>query len=222
MSPIRVVIADDQEMVRAGIRLMVDHEPDLEVVAEAADGAEAEAAVRAHRPDVVVMDVRMPHVDGIEATRAIVGSGAPTAVLVLTTFGEEEVVFGALRAGAAGFLLKDSPPDDLMGAIRAVNDGGSLVDPALTRALIERWSALEEAAARPRPTGPPLEITPREREVLVGLAKGWSNRELAANLFLSEGTVKTHVSSLLSKLGLRSRVQAVILAYESGVVRVGD
>ena len=156
------------------------------------------------------------------ATRRIVGSGSTSAVLILTTFGDEEFVFGALRAGAAGFLLKDSPPDDLLSAIRTVNDGGSLVDPTLTRTLIERWSALEDAVADPPAPAALPEITPREREVLVGLAKGWSNRELAAQLYLSEGTVKTHVSSLLSKLGLRSRVQAVILAYESGVVRVGD
>lgn len=222
MTPIRVLLADDQEMIRAGIRLMVDVEPDLEVVGEAANGAEAQEAVATCRPDVVVMDIRMPVVDGIEATRRIVTSGAACAVLVLTTFDDDEFVFGALRAGAAGFLLKDSPPDDLLNAIRTVNEGGSLVDPGLTRRLIERWSALEEAA-RPEPARPELpEITPREREILVGLAKGWSNRELADNFFLSEGTIKTHVSSLLSKLGLRSRVQAVIYAYESGVVRVGD
>jgi DNA-binding NarL/FixJ family response regulator len=219
---IRVLVVDDQQMIRAGIRLMVDHEPDLEVVAEAADGAQAQVAVRAHAPDVVVMDIRMPVVDGIEATRRIVASGASCAVLVLTTFDDDEFVFGALRAGAAGFLLKDSPPDDLVAAIRTVNEGGSLVDPTLTRKLIERWSALEDAASG-RAARPELpDVTPREREILVGLAKGWSNRELAANFFVSEGTVKTHVSSLLSKLGLRSRVQAVIYAYESGVVQVGD
>lgn len=222
MTPIRVVVVDDQEMVRAGIRLMVDHEPDLEVIGEAGDGAQAQDAVRSLGPDVAIMDIRMPVVDGIEATRRIVASGARTAVLVLTTFDDDEFVFGALRAGAAGFLLKDSPPDDLLNAIRAVNEGGSLVDPVLTRRLIERWAALEDAAVV-EPARPELpEITPREREILIGLAKGWSNRELADNFFLSEGTIKSHVSSLLSKLGLRSRVQAVIYAYEAGVVRVGE
>jgi DNA-binding NarL/FixJ family response regulator len=222
VTTIRVLLVDDQEMIRAGLRLMVDDEPGLEVVGEAGDGAQALDAVRSLAPDVVVMDIRMPVVDGIEATRRIVGSGSSSAVLVLTTFDDDELVFGALRAGAAGFLLKDSRPDDLLNAIRAVNEGGSLVDPGLTRKLIERWSALEEAATdRPRRPEVPA-ITPREREILIGLAKGWSNRELADNFFLSEGTIKTHVSSLLSKLGLRSRVQAVIYAYESGVVHVGD
>ncbi|HWJ97404.1 MAG TPA: response regulator transcription factor [Acidimicrobiales bacterium] len=222
MRAIRVLVVDDQEMIRAGIRLMVDHEPDLEVVGEAGDGAQAQEAVASLAPDVVVMDIRMPVVDGIEATRRIVASGSPSAVLVLTTFDDDEFVFGALRAGAAGFLLKDSPPDDLLNAIRAVNEGGSLVDPGLTRRLIERWSALEDAA-KPEPARVELAaITPREREILVGLARGWSNRELADNFFLSEGTIKSHVSSLLSKLGLRSRVQAVIYAYEAGVVRVGE
>ncbi len=218
---VRVLVVDDQEMIRAGIRLMVDEEPDLHVVAEAADGEAALAQVRAHDPDVVVMDIRMPVLDGIEATRRIVASGARSAVLVLTTFDDDEFVFGALRAGASGFLLKDSRPDDLISAIRAVNEGGTLVAPGPTRKLIERWSALEEAAAD-RPSAPAApDITSREREILVGLAQGWSNRELAENFYLSEGTIKTHVSSLLTKLGLRSRVQAVIYAYEAGVVRVG-
>jgi DNA-binding NarL/FixJ family response regulator len=219
---IRVLLVDDQEMIRAGLRLMVDDEADLDVVGEAGDGAQAVDAVRSLGPDVVVMDIRMPVVDGIEATRRIVDSGAPCTVLVLTTFDDDEFVFGALRAGAAGFLLKDSPPDDLLNAIRTVKEGGSLVDPALTRRLIERWSELEDAATEHPPAPELPTITPREQEILVGLAKGWSNRELADNFFLSEGTIKTHVSSLLSKLGLRSRVQAVIYAYEAGVVRVGE
>ena len=222
MSMVRVLVVDDQEMIRAGIRLMVDHEDDLEVVAEAADGAEAVKAVQAHAPDVVVMDIRMPMLDGIEATRRIVGSASHAAVLILTTFDDDEFVFGALRSGAAGFLLKDSRPDDLINAIRAVNEGGSLVAPGLTRKLIERWSVLEDAAADRLDPPEPVTITPREREILVGLAKGWSNRELAANFYLSEATIKSHVSSLLSKLGLRSRVQAVIYAYEAGVVHVGE
>lgn len=221
MTPVRVVVVDDQEMIRAGIRMMVDEEVDLQVVGEAADGARAIDLVRAARPDVVVMDIRMPVLDGIEATRRIVASDTTAAVLILTTFDDDEFVFGALRAGAAGFLLKDSRPDELINAIRAVRDGGSLVAPGPTRRLVERWAALEAATVDPpTPAGSPL-LTPREQEILVGLAQGWSNRELAANLFVSEGTVKTHVSSLLGKLGLRSRVQAVIHAYESGLVRVG-
>lgn len=221
MRPVRVVLVDDQEMIRAGIRMMVDEEADLQVVGEAADGARALEVVEAARPDVVVMDIRMPVLDGIEATRRIVASHPSAAVLVLTTFDDDEFVLGALRAGAAGFILKDSRPEELISAIRAVRDGGSLVAPGPTRTLIERWVALEEAVAD-EPTPAPLpDITPREREILVGLARGWSNRDLAANLFVSEATVKSHVSSLLGKLGLRSRVQAVIYAYEAGVVRVG-
>ena len=221
MTPTRVVVVDDQEMIRAGIRMMVDEEADLQVVGEAGDGARAIDLVQAARPDVVVMDIRMPVLGGIEATRRIVASDSTAAVLILTTFDDDEFVFGALRAGASGFLLKDSRPDELINAIRAVRDGGSLVGPGPTRTLVERWAALDAAAVDPPAPTPSPELTPREREILVGLAQGWSNRELAANLFVSEGTVKTHVSSLLSKLGLRSRVQAVIHAYETGVVRVG-
>jgi DNA-binding NarL/FixJ family response regulator len=221
-SPVRVVLVDDQAMIRAGIRLMVDEEPDLQVVGEAADGEQAIRLVEAARPDVVVMDIRMPVLGGIEATRRIVASGSSAAVLILTTFDDDEFVFGALRSGAAGFLLKDSRPDDLINAIRSVGDGGSLVAPGPTRRLVERWAALEEAAAGPAEPMPTHDLTPREQEILVGLAKGWSNRELAENFYVSEGTIKSHVSSLLSKLGLRSRVQAVIYAYESGIVRVGS
>lgn len=214
---IRIALADDQEMVRAGIRLLVDEEPDMTVVAEAADGAAAIDAVARSRPDVVVMDIRMPGLDGIEATRRLVAAGSPTAVLVLTTFDDDEHVFGALRAGAAGFLLKESRPQELIDGIRAIHDGGSLVSSGPTRRLVERWAQLD--AAGPSPPATSADLTPREVEVLVGLARGRSNRELAAALFVSEATVKTHVSSLLAKLGLRSRVQAVVHAYESGIVR---
>ena len=214
---IRIALADDQEMVRAGIRLLVDEEPDMTVVAEAADGAAAIDAVARARPDVVVMDIRMPVLDGIEATRRLVDAGSPTAVLVLTTFDDDEHVFGALRAGAAGFLLKESRPQELIDGIRAIHDGGSLVAPGPTRRLVERWAQLD-AAGTASPTSS-ADLTPRELDVLVGLAHGRSNRELASFLMVSEATVKTHVSSLLAKLGLRSRVQAVVHAYESGIVR---
>jgi DNA-binding NarL/FixJ family response regulator len=218
-----VVVVDDQAVIRAGLRMIVDHEPDLSVVGEAGDGASAVRVARELRPDVVLMDVRMPEVDGIEATRQLAGG---PAVLVLTTFEDDEYVFGALRAGASGFLLKDAGPDVLVGAIRSVARGESLVDPAVTRRLVERWVELEQAApssvATPAPEPPDLGLTEREREILVGLASGLSNRELAGQLFVSEATVKSHVSSLLTKLGVRSRVQAVILAYERGVVRPGE
>ena len=214
---IRIALVDDQEMVRAGIRLLIDEEPDMTVVAEAADGAAAIDAVDRATPDVVVMDIRMPVLDGIEATRRLVAAGSPTAVLVLTTFDDDEHVFGALRAGAAGFLLKESRPQELIDAIRAIHDGGSLVAPGATRRLVERWAQLDAAGA-PAPSTD-ADLTPRELEVLVGLARGWSNKELASSLVVSEATVKTHVSSLLAKLGLRSRVQAVVFAYESGLVR---
>jgi DNA-binding NarL/FixJ family response regulator len=225
---VRVLVADDQAMIRVGLRMILDNEPDLAVVAEAANGQEAVEAAASARPDVVLMDVRMPLLDGIEATRRIVASGedAP-GVLVLTTFDDDQYVFGALRAGASGFLLKDVAPDPLIEAIHTVARRESLLAPAVTRRVIERYVELDGAAGRSRPT-PIAEavaragLTDREREVLVGLAAGRSNTELAAELYLSEATVKTHVSSLLAKLGLRSRVQAVIAAYESGLVRPGD
>jgi DNA-binding NarL/FixJ family response regulator len=225
---IRVLVADDQAMIRAGLRMILDHEPDLAVVAEAADGLEAVEAATGARPDVVLMDVRMPLLDGLEATRRIVAaSDAPPRVLVLTTFDDDEYLFAALRAGASGFLLKDVAPDPLIEAIHTVARHESLLAPAITRRLIERYVELESAAGRSRPT-PMAEtvararLTDREREILVGLAAGWSNTQLAAQLYLSEATVKTHVSNVLSKLGLRSRVQAVIAAYESGLVHPGD
>lgn len=222
---VRVVVVDDQAVIRGGLRLIVDNEPDLAVVGEAGDGDEAERVCAAAAPHVVLMDIRMPGTDGIAATRRILDAGGDAApsVLVLTTFQDDDYVFGALRAGAAGFLLKDATPDVLVAAIRAVAAGDAIVDPAVTGRLVQRWSELEGRVAPPAPVaGPVSNLTGREREILIGLARGRSNRELAAELFLSEATVKTHVSNLLLKLGVRSRVQAVILAYESGLVRPGD
>jgi DNA-binding NarL/FixJ family response regulator len=223
---IRVVVVDDQAVIRAGLRTMLEHETDLTIVGEASTAMEAIHVVAAARPDVVLMDIRMPEVDGIEATRRILAAEAPSppAVLVLTTFDDDEYVFGALQAGAAGFLLKDVGPDVLVAAVRTVAAGDALVDPSVTRRLVERWVALEETSAstqRPVPAAIGT-LSTREREILVGLARGRTNRELAGDLIVSEATVKTHVSNLLTKLGVRSRVQAVVLAYEAGVVRPGE
>jgi DNA-binding NarL/FixJ family response regulator len=220
---IRVVVVDDQAVIRAGLRTMLDHERDLTIIGEAGNGVEAVDVAARARPDVVLMDIRMPELDGIEATRRILAAPSPPAVLVLTTFDDDEYVFGALRAGAAGFLLKDAGPDVLVGAIRTVAAGDALVDPAVTRRLVERWVELEARDDdRPRPDVPDVaSLSAREREILVGLARGRTNRELADELIVSEATVKTHVSNLLTKLGVRSRVQAVVVAYEAGVVRPG-
>jgi DNA-binding NarL/FixJ family response regulator len=222
---IRVVVVDDQAVIRTGLRTMLEHETDLTIVGEAGNGAEAVDLVARARPDVVLMDVRMPELDGIEATRRILAAEAPPpAVLVLTTFDDDEYVFGALQAGAAGFLLKDAGPDVLVGAVRTVATGDALVDPSVTRRLVERWVALE-ASSSPTPRPVPVALgtlSAREREILVGLARGRTNRELADDLIVSEATVKTHVSNLLTKLGVRSRVQAVVIAYEAGVVRPGE
>jgi DNA-binding NarL/FixJ family response regulator len=226
---IRVVVVDDQAVIRTGLRTMLEHERDLTIVGEAGNGAEAVDVVARARPDVVLMDVRMPELDGIEATRRILAAAAATdtspAVLVLTTFDDDEYVFGALRAGAAGFLLKDAGPDVLAAAIRTVASGDALVDPSVTRRLVERWVELDaERAPSRRETVPAAveSLSAREREILVGLAQGRTNRELADDLIVSEATVKTHVSNLLTKLGVRSRVQAVVIAYEAGVVRPGQ
>jgi DNA-binding NarL/FixJ family response regulator len=222
---IRVVVVDDQAVIRTGLRTMLEHETDLTIVGEASNAAQAVDVVAASHPDVVLMDVRMPEGDGIEATRRIL-AGDPTprpAVLVLTTFDDDEYVFGALQAGAAGFLLKDVGPDVLIAAVRTVAAGDALVDPSVTRRLIERWVALEVSATANRPAPAALgTLSAREREILAGLARGRTNRELADDLIVSEATVKTHVSNLLTKLGVRSRVQAVVLAYEAGVVRPGE
>jgi DNA-binding NarL/FixJ family response regulator len=214
---IRVLLADDQTLVRGGFRMILRAEPDIDVVGEAADGAEAIALSRELDPDVVLMDVRMPNVDGIEATRRIMdGSERAPRVLVLTTFDLDEYVFEALRAGASGFLLKDAPEEQLVSGIRIVAGGASLFAPAVTRRLIERFAGTAPTAAPPA-LG---ELTRREVEVLRLVARGLSNAEIAAELVLSEHTAKTHVAHILDKLGLRDRVQAVVLAYESGMVRV--
>lgn len=222
---LRVVVVDDQAVIRAGLRMIIDHEADMVVVAEAADGLEAVVQVRRLQPDVVLMDVRMPRLDGIEATRQILDeSGRAPGVLVLTTFEDDEYVFGSLRAGASGFLLKDASPDALIAAIRSVAQGDALVDPVVTRQLVHRWAELESEHVPPttRAAAIPVQLTDREQEILIGLARGRSNRLLAEELFLSEATIKTHVSHLLAKLEVRSRVQAVILAYEHGIVAPGE
>jgi len=209
----RIVIADDDPLVRMGLRAILSSEPGWEVVAEAGDGEKALAAVREHVPDVVLMDVRMPTMDGLEATRAITSEGLATAVLVLTTFEVDEYVFEAMRAGAAGFVLKRVPPTELIEAVRIVAAGESLLFPASTRAVIERF-ATSEAVDMP-------ELTEREQVVLRELARGRSNQEIASGLFVSVETVKSHVASILMKLGVRDRTQAVIVAYESGFVTPG-
>jgi DNA-binding NarL/FixJ family response regulator len=218
---VRVVVADDQALVRAGFRLLVDSAPDLEVVGEAVDGTEAVEAARRERPDVVLMDIRMPRMDGLEATRQITADAtlAEVRVLMLTTFDLDEYVYQALRAGASGFLLKDTPPADLLAAIRVVASGDALLAPGITRRLIA------EFARRPEPTGVPpavlAALTYREREVLALVAHGLSNSEIAQRLVVSVATSKTYVSRLLAKLGARDRAQLVAIAYETGLVTPG-
>ena len=217
---VRVLIADDQALVRAGFRKILEADPGIEVVGEAADGLEAVEYSRVHVPDVVLMDIRMPGLDGIAATRRLSEElkGGPR-VLVLTTFGLEEYVYEALRAGASGFLLKDVPPEQLIGAVHVVARGDALLDPAITRSVIEAFAS--RPAARRELAETIEELTPREREVFALVARGLSNAEIAGELVVGDGTVKTHVAHLLLKLGLRDRVQAVIYAYEAGVVQPG-
>jgi len=214
---IRVLIADDQALVRTGFRLILSGEPGIEVVGEARDGAEAATLAAELAPDVVLMDVRMPGVDGIEATRRIVVDESSPRVLVLTTFDLDDIVYDALRAGASGFLLKDAPEERLLTAIQVVAEGGSLFAPSVTRRLIGEFSRRTPAAPPPALE----ELTARELEVLRLLAQGLSNAEIATRLVVSEHTVKTHVARILQKLDLRDRTQAVVLAYETGVVRPG-
>ena len=215
-----VLLADDQALVRGGLRLIIDAQHDLEVVGEADDGRAAVESARELRPDVVLMDVRMPVLDGIAATRIVVGEGLARNVLVLTTFDEDRIVYDALKAGASGFLLKTAPPPQLVSAVRTISDGDALLAPTVTRRLVE------EFVRRPPPGGETpaaLEsLTEREREVLTLIARGLSNVEIAARLVVSGATVKTHVNRIFQKLDVRDRVQAVVLAYETGLVRPGD
>jgi DNA-binding NarL/FixJ family response regulator len=215
---VRVVIADDQALVRAGFRMILDAQTDIEVVAEAGNGEEAIAAWRRLRPDVILMDVRMPVLDGLEATRRVGSDGSGCRIIMLTTFDLDEYVYAALQAGAAGFLLKDVSPEGLIAAVRLIAAGDALLAPSITRRLVERF-------ASPRPAVPSAaalsELTPREMEVLRLMARGLSNAEIADALVVSEATVKTHVAHVLPKLGLRDRVQAVVFAYETGLVQPG-
>jgi DNA-binding NarL/FixJ family response regulator len=215
-----VLIADDQALVRVGLRKILESEPETTVVGEAADGEDAVALARELRPDVVLMDIRMPVLDGIEATRRIVRAQPAARVLILTTFGLDGYVYDALHAGASGFMLKDAPPEEIVAAVRIVASGDALLAPAVTRSVIDEFARRQPAAA---PALPPAvgELTPREREVLDLLARGLSNPEICERLVISEATAKTHVARILQKLDLRDRVQAVIYAYESGLLTPG-
>ena len=214
---IGILIADDQALVRVGLRKILESEPETAVVGEAADGEDAVALARQLRPDVVLMDIRMPVLDGIEATRRIVRAQPATRVLILTTFGLDGYVYDALHAGASGFMLKDAPPEEIAAAVRIVASGAALLAPAVTRAVIDEFARRQPAAV---PVLPPAvaDLTPREREVLDLLARGLSNAEICERLVISEATTKTHVARILQKLGLRDRVQAVIYAYETGLL----
>jgi DNA-binding NarL/FixJ family response regulator len=216
-SPVRIVVVDDQAMVRAGLRLVAESEPGLEVVGEACDGAEAVSVVRRLRPDVVLMDIAMPRKDGLTAARELLGDPRPPKIIMLTTFGTDENLYAALRAGVSGFLLKVSPPEQLIEAIKVVARGDGLLDPAVTTRVIASFAHRHEPVPSPRLN----DLTPRELEVLRHLARGLTNAEIAAELYVGEATVKTHVARVLMKLGLRDRAQAVVFAYESGVVRPG-
>ena len=211
---IRVLIADDQAMVRAGFRMLLSGEPDIEVVAEARDGLEAVAKAARFAPTVILMDIRMPELDGIEATRRILAVDDSARVLILTTFGLDEYVYEALRAGASGFVLKDDPPEQLLAAVRTVAEGNALLSPAITKRVIKQFTRIPHPA-------PPKELeqlTEREDEILRLIAKGLSNEEIGQQLYISETTVKTHVTHILQKLGLRDRVQVIVLAYQTGLL----
>ena len=218
---IRILLVDDQALVRAGFRMILDAEPEMEVVGEAGDGREAIDQVRTLAPDIVLMDIRMPELDGLEATRRILGGGGEARILILTTFDLDEYVYEALRAGASGFLLKDTPPEQLVSAIEVIAQGEALLSPTITRRVISEF--VKGTGPKPQAQFPRLQdLTAREREVLTLIARGLSNAEIAKTLFVSETTVKTHVARILMKLGLRDRVQAVVLAYESGIVQPGE
>ena len=211
-----VLVADDQDLVRAGLCRILDGEPDLDVVAQAGDGEEAVAAAAGARPDVVLMDIRMPRLDGLAATRRVLAHDADVRVVILTTFDLDEYVYEALRAGASGFVLKDAPADEIVRAVRAAATGDALISPRVTRRLIAEFSR-QQPRRRPQVS----RLTEREREVLVAMARGLNNAEIGRHLFIAEGTVRTHVNRLLAKLEVRDRVHAVVLAYESGLVRPG-
>jgi DNA-binding NarL/FixJ family response regulator len=215
---IRVLVVDDQSMVRAGFRMLLTGEEDIEVIAEASNGSEAVASAARFNPSVILMDIRMPELDGVEATRRILAADSTARVLILTTFDLDEYVYEALKAGASGFVLKDDPPEQLLAAIRTVAAGDALLSPAVTKFVIQQFSRL------PRPSAPPEfdALTAREREVFHLMADGLSNAEIAARLFISDTTVKTHITHILQKLHLRDRVQAVVLAYQSGLLGETD
>ena len=220
---VSVLLADDQPLLRRGFRMILEAEGDLTVVAEAADGEEAVDLARRHAPDVVLMDIRMPGLDGIEASQRITAADTHVRVLVLTTFDLDEYAFGALRAGASGFLLKDVRPAELVAALRTVASGDAVISPRVTRRLLEEYTrVLPLSASQMQERYPQLSaLTEREREVLIAVARGLSNAEIAASLFVSEATVKSHVGRILAKLGLRDRVQVVVLAYEAGLIQPG-
>ncbi|MCX4907781.1 response regulator transcription factor [Streptomyces sp. NBC_00878] len=219
--PIRVMLVDDQVLLRTGFRMVLAAQPDMEVVGEAGDGVEALQVLRTTEVDVVLMDVRMPKLDGVETTRRICQDENPPKVLILTTFDLDEYAFSGLKAGASGFMLKDVPPGELLAAIRSVHSGDAVVAPSTTRRLLDRFAPMLPNAGK-EPQYKELErLTEREREVMILVAQGLSNGEIAARLVLSEATVKTHVGRILTKLGLRDRVQVVVLAYETGLVRAG-
>ena len=223
---IRVAVVDDQALVRRGFAMILDRQPDIEIVAEAGTGVEAIQATRDHRPDVVLMDIRMPEMDGLTATAAILEQADwPLRVIILTTFDPDEYVYRALQAGASGFVLKDIPPENLAPAIRTVADGGALLDPTITRRLIHRFAQTLDADADTDTANATARrlttLTDREREVLTELAKGSSNAEISDTLYIGAATVKSHVSNILTKLGLRDRAQAVVFAYESGLIAPG-
>ncbi len=218
---IRVAVVDDQALVRGGFAMVLGHQPDIEVVAEAGTGLEALDVAREHRPDVIVMDIRMPDMDGLEATTRILGEADwPVRILIVTTFDPDEYIYKALRAGASGFVLKDTPPEDLITAVRVVAEGGALLSPSITRRLIGRFA--EDLAVDADLSSRLSRLTDREKEVLVAIARGLNNREISESLFIGSATVKTHVSSIFSKLDIRDRAQAVVFAYESGLVTAGS